>query len=113
MRDDGGAEGNGSVGGRRYITGDNGGVDRRVALLGRIDQRIEGGTVAAGRTMRAPRFGRFVVLMHDMGNRIHGERQQQAGERRLQPGWWISCQVEDGHTPGRKLRSSGRLGNVS
>ncbi len=54
---------------------------RRVALLGGIDQPVEGGTVAARRTMGAERFDRIVVLVDDVGDRIHRKRQQQADER--------------------------------
>lgn len=82
LRGDGGAEGNSNVGNRRYISDDGDGGEGRVALLRGIDQPVEGGTVAARRTMGAERcFDRIVVLVNDVGDRIHRKRQQQADER--------------------------------
>lgn len=81
LRGDGGAEGNGNFGDRCYISSHGDGRDRRKALLWGIDQAIERGTVAAGRTMSAECFDRIVVLVDDVGDRIHRERQQQADER--------------------------------
>ena len=85
MRGDGGAEGNRSVGDRSYISGDRERGDRRIALFRGIDQSVEGCTVAAGRTMSAECFDRVVVLVDDVGDRIHRKRQQQADERSSQP----------------------------
>lgn len=81
LRGDGGAKGNRSIGNRRYISNDGDGGDRRIALFRGIDQPVEGGTVAARRTMGAECFDRIVVLVDDVGDRIHRKRQQQADER--------------------------------
>lgn len=81
LRADDGAEGNGNFGNRRYISGNGAGRDGREALFWRIDQAVEGGTIAAGRTMGGERFDGGVVLVDDMGDRVHGKRQQQADER--------------------------------
>lgn len=82
LRGDDGAKNSGAIGNRDDITGEHGRRDCRIALLGRIDQAVEGGTVAAGRAVHPEAgFDRIVVPVHDMGHRIHGERQQQADER--------------------------------
>ena len=74
-----------------------------------IDQAVEGGTVAAGRAMGAQCFDRIVVPVDDVGDRIHGERQQQGDEHCSYPGRWISGQMENGHSAGRNTR----VGNTS
>lgn len=81
LRGDDGAERNRKFGNRCYISGEGDRADGCEALLGSIDEPVEGGTVTASRAMRAEGgFDRIVVLMHDMGDRIHRERQQQADE---------------------------------
>lgn len=82
LRGDGGAEGNRNIGNRRYISNDGDGGDGREALFGSIDQPVEGGAVAASRAVGAKCFDGIVVLMDDVGDRIHRERQQHADERR-------------------------------
>ena len=85
MRGDGGTEGNRNVGNWSYISSQGYGGDRRVALLGSIDQTVEGGTVAARRTVSAESFDRIVVLVDDVRDRVHRERQQHGDEQCSQP----------------------------
>lgn len=81
LRADDGAGGNRNFGDRRRISGNGDGRHRREALFGGVDQAVEGCAITAGRTMGADCFDRSVVLVNDMGDRIHGKRQQQADER--------------------------------
>jgi hypothetical protein len=96
------AESNATTGNRCYITGEHRGRDGGIALFGGIDQAVEGGTVTAGRAVRAEGgFDRIVVPVHDVSHRIHREREQQAGEEDSQPCGRMACQVEDGHNDWR------------
>lgn len=64
---------------RRDISGDDGCGERRVAMLGRIDQAVESRAVTASRSVY--RLNSDVVMpMNDMGDGIQRERQQQADE---------------------------------
>jgi hypothetical protein len=58
-------------------------------------------------------FDRIVVLMDDVGDRIHRERQQQADERSSQPCGWFPCQVENGHSAGWNIEGWNALERVS
>lgn len=65
----------------RDITGNENGGERSVMMLGRIDQSVESGTVAARRTMRRQRsFDAVVVPVHHMRHRIERERQHHGNE---------------------------------
>lgn len=105
LRGDAGAAGSRNVGSRRYVTSRDDRGLRRMALPGRIDQPVEGSAVAAGRAVGAESLHRIVVAMHDVGNGIRRERQQQADEHDSQPGGGpgngCARQVENGHIAGR------------
>ena len=65
----------------RDITGDENRSERRVLMIGRIDQPGEGGTVTARRTMRRQRgLGALVMAMDHMRHRIERERQHHGNE---------------------------------
>lgn len=49
-------------------------------MLGRIDQAVESGAIAAGRAMGGGLSRDIVMSMNDMGDGIQRERQQQADE---------------------------------
>lgn len=74
------AKGESGLGNRRYISSDEDRRQRRMAVLGRIEQSIEGGAVATRRSMSGRRLHAGVVPMDDVSDRIQRERQQQAHE---------------------------------
>lgn len=80
LRGEAGADRGGKLSHRRDISGDDGGGDRRVIVLGRIDQAAEGGAVAASRAMSGGLSRDIVMPMNGMGDGIQRERQQQADE---------------------------------
>ena len=66
---------------RRDIPGNENGGERRVLMLGRIDQPVESGTIAACRAMRGlRRLGAVVMPMDHMRHRIERERQHHGDE---------------------------------
>lgn len=102
MRGEAGADRDGKLSHRRDISGDDGRGERRVIVLGCIDQAVEGGAVAASRAMGG--LSRDIVMsMNDMGHGIQRERQQQADEGDSQPGGRFSGQMKYGH-----IRTVGR-----
>ena len=101
LRDEEGAGRNRVGAGGCYITCGYRRSERRIALLGSVDQPVESGTVAARRSVGAESLDRIVVRVHDVSDRIHRERQQQADEYSSQPGRrpaeTTARQLEDGH----------------
>lgn len=79
LRGEAGADRSGKPGHRRDISGDDGCGERRVSMLGRIDQAVEGRAVTASRSMGRERRD-IVMSMNDVGDRIQRERQQQRDE---------------------------------
>lgn len=66
---------------RRDVTGNEHGRERRIFMLGRIDEPVEGGAVAARRAMRRlRRFDAVVMPMHHMRHRIQRKRQHHGDE---------------------------------
>jgi hypothetical protein len=87
--------------GRCHITGGYQRSERRIALLGSVDQAVESGTVATRWSVRPECLDRIVVRVHDVGDRIHREGEQQADEHGSQPGGRpaerTARQLQDGH----------------
>jgi hypothetical protein len=79
LRGEAGADRGGKLSHRRDISGDDGGGDRRVVVLGRIDQAVESGAIAASWAMRRE-CGDIVMSMNHMRDGIQRERQHQANE---------------------------------
>jgi hypothetical protein len=80
LRGEAGADRDRKLSDRRDISGDDGDGERRVVVLGRIDQAVESGAIAASRAMGGGLRRDIVMSMNDMGDGIQRERQQQADE---------------------------------
>ena len=81
LRGEAGAECGGDLGNRRDISGNDDRGQRAVAMLGRIDEPIEGCAVAARRAMGRGRFDDVVVAVNDVRDGIQRERQHHGDER--------------------------------